>query len=1423
VQFHKEIAARAENSFFSIYAKDSNSVRWSSLYEFNPDSLSGPWELDSTQLISNAFKIGVEQGDHESVFLGGPCFLAWEKSLQGGFTPQWRPILYREVGVLLDSGVEEIIPEQGRWSLSPLVISAIDRLQLSVGDDPDKLVTQLLEKSSDMREGEDISFASAVKQSLIDLVPELEEVLNQAPRAGTFNTMPSDWVLFAPTTNFSALTRYLMADYVRLEHLLEEDSKNIGGLTVLDDGALREETIVPDLLPLVPLNDSQQKAVERILGNHPLTVISGPPGCGKSQVVVSLLLNAWANGTSVLFASNNNSAVDVIRERLDKFESEFPIAVRAGNRQKNNIIELLRRTINLAADSSGSERAVKRHAESRKMLIDQRTALQEQLNSKLPQRADEGLRTALNAYAQWAKHLEEVESAALSLQERFQELGIGDVSLQDLENRVTATESWLNQISSHKALVREDEKRVTAIQRRIAQAARDRNNAIASVELDSERIEDWHWLQDGPSVDLLIAWEKRWTDLLSSPIEDDLVKPEWSDEYERWTGEAEAAETAKDGEKFAETVRIKLAELAPQISEVNRIHDELASATDTLVSGGLEKRPDLQKSLLASWSTAYSTLISLPASRLDCLPWSQASKLHRSLKRSESQLRQLVPLSKWTEIGALNEEGRAKLANSIELLRVWKESYDTWLDIEDLRKNIETSFEQMRASAGALGMDQVPINTNVDAWQSVTSKAYSLARLAQDASDAWRKRTRRDTALTKIDSVLRDWRQIASGLPIRESWEHGMGADFTEKMNSLQSSTTAENLQAARSAYYSGTLRVFIRAWQDADSAQQKITVDESELAQIPELKDRIADWYQKRPKNAPVISEIPQNWPTLEIINKEFSAFQRLASDNREFEDVTRPQLISEAIGENDWAVEKLRNAIDVLPQSDQRNSLNEIFQKIQTNKNEAWPVDQISECFRDFSPDIIRAEIDRINAELERGSFEESKAAWLKRLDEDERALNAVDQLEKTLRRKNGNVDEDDFDLFRDALRLVPIWITTAQAAQAIPLEPELFDLVVIDEASQCTLTNLLPLLYRGKRLAIIGDSDQLPSIPTIQEAEEQTLAKKYKITEFISIIGHATNDVYSTAADALPRGRAGVLQLNEHFRSDPQIIGFSNRHIYQQRLVLKTNPSKGRRLPIGSGVHRVNVSGQANRGDRGRSWMNKPEAEKVLEIIRHIRSDTSMNHLSIGVVTPFAAQKEYVREMLASDGMSGNILADSAYGFQGDERDVIIFSAVVGPGITPTASRWVESPPNLVNVALTRARLALYVVADFDYCMQQDSAGILRKLAEYCRDIQVLRQTSPAELELFSWMTVEGWTPNIHPFIGDIEVDFELRDKEGARLVIEVDGDEYHNESRQKDESRDAFLRAQGCRIYRTPARAVLETPFAVIQEIKQLLNK
>lgn len=84
----------------------------------------------------------------------------------------------------------------------------------------------------------------------------------------------------------------------------------------------------PGLLEVVPLNPEQRRAVLHGLSN-PLTVVTGPPGTGKSQVVISLLANAAWRGQTALLASKNNKAVDVVVERTNGLSAR-PLLIRLG-------------------------------------------------------------------------------------------------------------------------------------------------------------------------------------------------------------------------------------------------------------------------------------------------------------------------------------------------------------------------------------------------------------------------------------------------------------------------------------------------------------------------------------------------------------------------------------------------------------------------------------------------------------------------------------------------------------------------------------------------------------------------------------------------------------------------------------------------------------------------------------------------------------------------------------------------------------------------------------------------------------------------------------------------------------------------------------------------------------------------------------
>lgn len=207
------------------------------------------------------------------------------------------------------------------------------------------------------------------------------------------------------------------------------------------------------------------------------------------------------------------------------------------------------------------------------------------------------------------------------------------------------------------------------------------------------------------------------------------------------------------------------------------------------------------------------------------------------------------------------------------------------------------------------------------------------------------------------------------------------------------------------------------------------------------------------------------------------------------------------------------------------------------------------------------------------------------------------------------------------------------------------------------------------------------------------------------------------------------------------------------------------------------------------------------------------------TIGVVTPFRAQKTAITELLQERSILQGIVVDTVHRFQGDERDVILFSPVVSEGMSDGAARWVESPPNLVNVAVTRARDAFFFVADFEACRQQQ--GILGLLTKYVEIVEELRRTSDAELKLFTELITIGENPEVHVSIGDIEVDFVL-EKLGKKLVVEVDGSQ-HEETTTVDAGRDAYLRGLGFDVLRVTARDVRETPALVIKRVLSRLNQ
>ena len=324
-----------------------------------------------------------------------------------------------------------------------------------------------------------------------------------------------------------------------------------------------------------------------------------------------------------------------------------------------------------------------------------------------------------------------------------------------------------------------------------------------------------------------------------------------------------------------------------------------------------------------------------------------------------------------------------------------------------------------------------------------------------------------------------------------------------------------------------------------------------------------------------------------------------------------------------------------------------------------------------------------------------------------------------------KLGNqVRQQYYDLFPKIAHLLPCWAVTSLSARGkIPFVSGFFDLVVIDEASQCDIASALPLLYRAKQVVIIGDPKQLSHISGLQKGQDQKLLEQHDLVRDYSHWAYSYNSLFDLSS-GFASGE-DIVSLRDHHRSHADIIEFSNRFFYESRLRIATKYDK-LKLPInnGHGVRWIQVSGNVLRPASGGA-VNQKEAEQVVNTIKRLVNDQGYKG-TIGVVSPFRAQANLIRETVNKDALLSarliqhEFLADTVHKFQGDERDVMIFSPVVSQGTPTGALGFLRSNGNLFNVAITRARAMLLVVGD-QQAAAQCGVSYLAEFSNYVQKIQ------------------------------------------------------------------------------------------------------
>ena len=412
---------------------------------------------------------------------------------------------------------------------------------------------------------------------------------------------------------------------------------------------------------------------------------------------------------------------------------------------------------------------------------------------------------------------------------------------------------------------------------------------------------------------------------------------------------------------------------------------------------------------------------------------------------------------------------------------------------------------------------------------------------------------------------------------------------------------------------------------------------------------------------------------------------------------------------------------------------------------------------------------------------------------------------------------------EVIERARSVIPAWACTALSARAnFPLRAGAFDLVVIDEANQCTLPAVLPLAYRARRLGVIGDPQQLAPVvragPAALAAAASTAGLDAATLEQRRIAGEQAS-AYAAFAAALPDGHDPVL-LRLHYRCHPRIAGWFTQAFYDDRLI----PVGVGAEPAASALSWTDVDGQATRAGRS-SWENPAEANAAARRAAEIMREHP--DWSVGAVAPFAAQArllgQLVRRLAGPEACErASFASATAHRYQGNERDAMILTCVVAPGIGRRSTQWIEEHRNLVNVAASRARHRL--VAFGHPRLASAGAATFASLREYVIATESgmprsSRVDSEAERMLREALRARGLEPAAKITVVGYELDFALAAGSG-RVNVEVDGRLHEGaggEQRFADLARDRMLSERGWTVLRIPAWRCRAQPDACADEV------
>jgi very-short-patch-repair endonuclease len=414
--------------------------------------------------------------------------------------------------------------------------------------------------------------------------------------------------------------------------------------------------------------------------------------------------------------------------------------------------------------------------------------------------------------------------------------------------------------------------------------------------------------------------------------------------------------------------------------------------------------------------------------------------------------------------------------------------------------------------------------------------------------------------------------------------------------------------------------------------------------------------------------------------------------------------------------------------------------------------------------------------------------------------------------------------------------------------------FDVLIIDEASQCSILEGFPLFQLAAKVVIVGDDKQIsPEAIGIEKSKIFQLQGEY-------LYDFDFKDTFDLESSIFDLGKRispdDIITLKEHFRCMPEIIEFCNRYFYNGFLI----PLKVFSLDRLNPLEKIYVPNAYCKGS-GNNVINPIEAEAIVEKIIEICSDERYKGKTIGVISLLGdEQAKFIETLLMKkldhkEILERQLLCGNPYSFQGDERDIIFLSLVIAPINEDGTKRHIGvlnkvQDERRFNVAVSRAKeqiwlfhsvkiedlsredlrrkLLVYFYSPHKFEIEGIELNELRKIA-----ISANRNFEKPPSPFESWFEVDvaleiltlGYEVKPQFKVGPYRIDLVIFDKLNTlnRLAIECDGDKYHGiEHIERDINRQKILERCGWKFFRIRASEFYFDKHKVLEKLKSTLE-